>query len=81
MNKKTIEKAAIEYATNATPSYIYGDFDRYAIADSFEQGALWRINSVWHDVREKPDKNKLVVIINVKVFVENVLDTMILYVL
>ena len=60
MNKETIEKAAMEYADNATPSYINGDFDRYAIADSFEAGAEWRINSVWHDVREKPDKNKLV---------------------
>ena len=53
MNKETIEKAAMEYATNATPSYINGDFDRYAIADSFERGAQWRINSVWHDSPEE----------------------------
>lgn len=54
MNKETIEKAAMEYADNATPSYINGDFDRYAIADSFEAGAEWRINSVWHSTDELP---------------------------
>ena len=48
MNKETIEKAAMEYAANATPSYNNGDFDHYAIADSFERGAQWSINSVWH---------------------------------
>lgn len=24
----------------------------------FKAGAEWRINSVWHDAREKPDKGK-----------------------
>ena len=27
----------------------------------FRDGAQWRINSVWHDANEKPDKNQLVV--------------------
>ena len=27
----------------------------------FIEGARWRINSVWHDASEKPDKNQLVV--------------------
>ena len=27
----------------------------------FKEGAQWRINSVWHDASEKPDKNQLVV--------------------
>ena len=27
----------------------------------FIEGAQWRINSVWHDASEKPDKNQLVV--------------------
>ena len=26
----------------------------------FRDGAQWRINSVWHDASEKPDKNQLV---------------------
>ena len=27
----------------------------------FKEGAQWRINSVWHDASEEPDKNQLVV--------------------
>ena len=27
----------------------------------FRDGAQWRINSVWHNASEKPDKNQLVV--------------------
>lgn len=54
MNRQTIEQAADNYAAKATPSYTNGDFDRHAIAEAFECGADWRINSVWHDAREKP---------------------------
>ena len=28
----------------------------------FKAGAKWRINSVWHDAREKPDKGKLLIV-------------------
>lgn len=28
----------------------------------FKAGAEWRINSVWHDAREKPDKGKLLIV-------------------
>lgn len=55
MNRQTIEQAADNYAANATPSYFNGDFDRHAIAEAFECGADWRINSVWHDMNEKPN--------------------------
>lgn len=55
MNRQTIEQAADNYAANATPSYTNGDFDRHAIAEAFECGADWRINSVWHDTTEKPE--------------------------
>jgi hypothetical protein len=28
---------------------------------AFKAGASWRIGSVWHDAREKPDKGKLLI--------------------
>lgn len=59
-----IESKCQEYAKNATPTYINGDFDRYAIAQSFEDGATWRINSVWHDITEKPEKNNIIFILD-----------------
>ena len=66
MNKETIEKAADLYAAKAPESYTNGDFGRYAIADAFEAGALWRINSVWHDgtVSCQPRRKALVLFKN-----------------
>ena len=55
MNRQTIEQAADNYAAKATPSYTNGDFDRNAIAEAFECGANWRINSVWHYASERPE--------------------------
>ena len=60
MEKEKIEWTARDYAAKATPSYCNGDFDKYAIADAFDNGAQWRINSVWHDEKEMPDKEELV---------------------
>lgn len=60
MNRQTIEQAADNYAAKATPSYTNGDFDRHAIAEAFECGADWRINSVWHDVSEEPQGHIIV---------------------
>ena len=54
MDRITIEKAADVYADKAPKSYCNGDYGKYAIADAFEEGAKWRINSVWHDGREIP---------------------------
>lgn len=34
---------------------------KYAVP-LFKAGAEWRINSVWHNVREKPDKGKLLIV-------------------
>lgn len=48
MTKEDIERKCLEYSQAATPSYTNGTFDRYAIAQAFEDGAEWRINSVWH---------------------------------
>ena len=48
MTNEDIERKCLEYSQAATPAYTNGDFDRYAIAQAFEDGAKWRINSVWH---------------------------------
>lgn len=58
MKREDIEKECEKYSQEATPSYVNGDFDRYAIAQSFEDGANWRINSVWHNATELPDSGK-----------------------
>ena len=55
--KKSIEKAADDYAAMAIATFVNGDFSRHAIADAFEAGAKWRVNSVWHDASEKPNRN------------------------
>ena len=55
MDRITIEKAADVYADKAPESYCNGDYGKYAISDAFEEGAKWRINSVWHDMSEKPN--------------------------
>lgn len=49
MTNEDIERKCLEYSQAATPSYTNGTFDRYAIAQAFEDGAEWRINSVWHE--------------------------------
>ena len=49
MTKEDIERKCLEYSQAATPSYTNGTFDRYAIAQAYEDGAIWRINSVWHE--------------------------------
>lgn len=49
MTNEQIKRAANEYANKEWP------FDGYcASSDSFAAGAEWRINSVWHDKKEKP---------------------------
>ena len=50
MTREEIEKAANDRYSDNTFAY-----------KGFIAGARWRINSVWHDASEKPDKNQLVV--------------------
>ena len=50
MTREEIEKAANDRYSDNTFAY-----------KGFIAGARWRINSVWHDASEKPDKNRLVV--------------------
>ena len=58
--KKRIEEAAMR---NATCRFYDDDDEILDISvKSFEDGALWRINSVWHDVSEEPKEHKLVLI-------------------
>ena len=56
MDRKTIEKAAEEYADKQ------GDFGAgwYHAVEDFAAGAEWRINSVWHDKNEMPEREELV---------------------
>lgn len=64
MTNKDIEKAAAEYANEACrPLWRTGN-EQVCMVD-FIEGAEWRINSVWHEGREKPetDKGDLLVIV------------------
>lgn len=62
MTRKKIERAADVYAAKTSPTYTNGDYDCIAIAEAFEHGAQWRINSVWHDVKEIPKENEYLLI-------------------
>lgn len=55
MTQKQIERKCQDYSKSATPSFVNGTFDRYAIAQAFEDAAKWRIESVWHKPDEKPE--------------------------
>ena len=62
MKREQIEKAAKEHQSKlpyCDDRKVRGEFvgNYYG----FIAGAQWRINSVWHDASEKPDKNQLVV--------------------
>lgn len=56
MTREQIEKAASKYAAGEITKSRVERAER-----AFKAGAQWRINSVWHDANEKPDKNQLVV--------------------
>lgn len=50
MTREDIEKAAVNYDSRAVAFRAY------------VAGSEWRINSVWHDAKEKPDKGKLLIV-------------------
>lgn len=59
MTREQIERAAGEYSGS-----VFGFKDNPVVMNkhkAFMDGAQWRINSVWHDASEEPDKNQLVV--------------------
>lgn len=68
MTREQIEQAAIKFAKshyldkygNMNAEITKDEFDALvcSIAYMFMYGAQWRINSVWHDVREQPEQDK-----------------------
>ena len=50
--KKKIEEGAEDYARIVNPSFINGSFDKYAIAQAFEDGAIWALGHQWISVEE-----------------------------
>lgn len=73
MKQEQIEKAARGFTDNLIAenhfdvNYEEDNYDAGSIhatdevgVYAFTRGAEWRINSVWHDASEKPDKNQLV---------------------
>ena len=73
LKQEQIEKAAREFTDNLIAenhfdvNYEEDNYDAGSIhatdevgVYAFTRGAEWRINSVWHDASEKPDKNQLV---------------------
>lgn len=62
MTQKQIEKEANDYAYK---NWAGGGFECASI-NSFIAGAEWRIDSVWHDVSEKPNFLKLPILLENK---------------
>lgn len=61
MKQEDIEKAAGDYSGS-----ILGFKDNLAVMDkhkAFADGAAWRINSVWHDVKEAPQHSGMLIAI------------------
>lgn len=61
MTREDIEKAA-QSRCDRRFSYLHNN----AFFDGFISGAEWRINSVWHDVIEKPNFSNIPILIQHK---------------
>ena len=57
MTREQIEKQADDYMSKATPSYVNSSFDKYAIAQAFEEGAYWALEHQWVNVEDKLPEN------------------------
>lgn len=62
MTKEDIKKAAEEYAHEACRPIWRSGKEQVCMVD-FIEGAKWRINSVWHDIKEMPENNRMILII------------------
>lgn len=62
MTKEDIKKAATEYANEACRPLWRTGKEQVCMVD-FMEGAKWRVNSVWHDVKEMPENNRMILII------------------
>lgn len=51
MKREDIKEAAVNYDS------------RLVAFRAFMKGADWRINSVWHDIKEMPENNRMILII------------------
>lgn len=51
------------------------EWDQQPFIDIFVDAAEWRINSVWHDMKEKPDFKKLPVLLKHKSGVIHFIDS------
>jgi hypothetical protein len=58
MKREDIEKAARKQLKGIVPC----EWNQRSFVDIFVDAAEWRINSVWHDTSEKPDKGKLLIV-------------------
>nr|DAU53048.1 MAG TPA: hypothetical protein [Caudoviricetes sp.] len=63
MKKEDIEKAAEEYEDSLTYSSVK---EQYDVQKAFEAGAKWSVNSVWHNVSEKPKKGAMIIALRSK---------------
>lgn len=54
MTREQIEKAAKE---NASTHFGLVNKEWWARKNGFEDGAQWRINAVWHDAHEEPQRS------------------------
>ena len=69
MTREQIAKAAMDYAVENSwyPGETSYESDIKAMeesfADAFRNGAEWRINSVWHDVIERPKQGEHIVVL------------------
>lgn len=59
MEREQIEKAAKDYTSDVLGFDYIG---QVKCERSFMDGAQWRINSVWHDASEKPEKGRYILV-------------------
>lgn len=59
MKKEDIEKAAKHSIDEHCLNPEYGSYFEHGFLD----GADWRINSIWHDIKEMPENNRMILVI------------------
>lgn len=57
MKIEDIENAALDCAL--FEDYYYNPKFQPAYIDGFKRGASWRIDSVWHEASEEPERNRI----------------------
>lgn len=60
MTREEIEKAAKDYALQDIRTI--GIYARAKLIEGFEIGAQWRVNSLWHDGKSRPEHGKYVLL-------------------